>query len=332
MSQLEAEIREVPEVVARLAHRNRPALEALAERWTKARPGALFTLARGSSDAAATFALYRWAELGLAAGSLAPSLGGGAAPAPELRGAWLLAISQSGASEDLVRAARRLAPGAGMSLALCNRPESDLARAMELCLDQCAGIEHSIAATKSFQASLALVEAIATALVSGADAVPDRLAALAQGLVRADAPLEGAELLQGAASALVLSRGACLAAAQEVALKLKETAGLHAEAISAAEVMHGPRALAARGIAVLALVPTGEAGASTRAAADQLHTLGAKVARMDLAHCSGSGHGPAHFDAAVLVQSFYRVLLPLARARGQDPDAPPNLQKVTSTR
>ena len=332
MSQLAAEIEEVPQVVARLGQANGAQLAALATRWREARPGALFTLARGSSDAAATFALYRLAELGLVSGSLAPSLGGEGASAPALRGAWLLAISQSGASEDLVRAARRMAPGAGASIALCNRPDSALARALELCLDQCAGVEHSVAATKTFQASLALVEALAVTLAQGPAAVPVRLRDLGERLAAADAPLEGEEVLRGASSALVLSRGPSLAAAQEVALKLKEAASLHAEAISAAEVMHGPKALAARGIPVLALVPRGDAGKSTEAAARELASLGAKVARIDLARCQGAVDAPLAFDAPLLVQSFYRVLVPLARARGQDPDAPPHLHKVTSTR
>ena len=47
-------------------------------------------------------------------------------------------------------------------------------------------------------------------------------------------------LFAGAASLYIVGRGPGLSIALESALKLKETSGLHAEALSAAELLHGP--------------------------------------------------------------------------------------------
>jgi glutamine---fructose-6-phosphate transaminase (isomerizing) len=333
MSQLEAEIAEAGQAVGRVWEQNRALWPVLAARFAEQRPAALFTLARGSSDAAATFAAYRFAAgLGLLTGSLPPSLASVTAAPIDARRLWLLAISQSGQSADLVAALAHLrgSGAAQATLALVNQVASPLAQAAHWVIDQSAGPEISIAATKSFQASLAGVDALACAL-AGQDAGP-RLARLAQLLAAPPVLASQFEHLIRARSALVLARGPTLAAAQEVALKLKEAAGLHAEAVSAAEVMHGPKALAASGVTLLALLGRGSLGATTRAAALHLAELGAPVARLEVAADLDHKEVPSEHDPALLAQAFYLRLPALARARGQNPDQPPHLAKVTSTR
>jgi glucosamine--fructose-6-phosphate aminotransferase (isomerizing) len=250
----------------------------------------------------------------------------------DARRLWVLSISQSGQSADLVAALGHLrGPGAALAtVALVNQVESPLAKAAHWVIDQAAGPEVSIAATKSFQASLAGVDALACAL-AGQDGGP-RLARLAELLTAPPVAARDLEVLVRARSALVLARGPALAAAQEVALKLKEAAGLHAEAVSAAEVMHGPKALAASGVAVLALIGRGSLGATTRAAAAHLQKLGAPVATLEVAADLTHESAPGEHDPALLAQAFYLQLPALARARGLDPDRPPHLAKVTSTR
>ena len=67
------------------------------------------------------------------------------------------------------------------------------------------------------------------------------------------------ERIAAAKSAFVLGRGATFAIADEAALKLKETCAIHAEAFSAAEVLHGPAEIVAPGFLVLAFLPQDEA-------------------------------------------------------------------------
>ncbi len=328
MSQLEREIDEVPARVAEAFAANAARIAAFVAAEGGQPPAALFTIGRGSSDAAASFAAYRFAtDLGIPTGSLSPSLASVSGAQLRTGALWSLSISQSGKSEDIVRAQCAMAAGGAHTLALVNATDSPLARDAQLVLDQSAGPELSIAATKSVQASFALVDAL-VATLGGTDA-----AAMNAKLSRLleSPPVRASELgiLTTAPGAFVLGRGATLGTALEAALKLKETAGLHAEAISAAEVMHGPKALAGPDLAVLALIGTGPLGASTRAAADQLEQLGCPTARLEL---DLDDPDADRLAPALLLQAFYRRLPDLARARGHDPDSPPHLAKVTSTR
>jgi glucosamine--fructose-6-phosphate aminotransferase (isomerizing) len=141
----------------------------------------------------------------------------------------------------------------------------------------------------------------------------------------------------------VLGRGPGYAIAHEAALKLKETASLHAEACSGAEVLHGPLAIVDEGFPVLVFLPEDEArdtlqdtlgrlsaiGAAVfvASAGEIPGTLGGRVTRLPVAP---TGHPFTDPLAAIL--AFYRFVERLARLRGLDPDRPPHLQKVTRTR
>jgi len=83
--------------------------------------------------------------------------------------------------------------------------------------------------------------------------------------------------LARATSLYAVGRGTGLGAALEIALKLKETCRLHAEAFSAAELQHGPLALVDRGFPVLAVGQDDDSAATTRAAIARLVELGADV-------------------------------------------------------
>ena len=139
----------------------------------------------------------------------------------------------------------------------------------------------------------------------------------------------------------MLGRGPGLAAAQEAALKFKETCGLHAEAYSSAEVRHGPMALVGPGFPVLVFAQPDEAGAGTVAVAEEFARRGAQVwvaTSPGLPATAQAGRqlplmAVAHPALAPLVgvQSFYRAVNALALRRGHDPDQPPHLNKVTET-
>ena len=130
----------------------------------------------------------------------------------------------------------------------------------------------------------------------------------------------------------MLGRGLGLAAAQEAALKFKETCGLHAEAYSAAEVKHGSMALVGPGFPVLCFAQPDETEAGTLALAEEFRARGAQV-------WVSSAHGDLKLVAAphaacaplLTIQSFYRAINALALRRGHDPDVPPHLNKVTET-
>src|SRR5262249_47512703 len=133
----------------------------------------------------------------------------------------------------------------------------------------------------------------------------------------------------------VVARGLGLAIAQEAALKFKETCGLHAEAISAAELRHGPMALVGSGFPLLMFTQTAGSRAGVAQLASELAARGADVLLAG-ATAVGATRLPAQaahpvLEPLLLVQSFYRLANALALARGHDPDRPPHLNKVTET-
>lgn len=340
MTLIQAEAAEAPAMAERhLAELGAP-LRALGRTIRDRDPHVVITCARGSSDHAATFAKYLIeTRSGVPVASFAPSTASiYGTDWRRLEGALFLAISQSGRSPDLLLSAEAARAAGALVVAIVNDPGSPLAASAEIVLPMLAGPERSVAATKSFIASLLLVAGITAAWREDA-ALADAIAAAPETLRRAWALDWSAALppLREADSLYVLGRGLTLAVAQEAALKLKETCAIHAEAHSAAEVKHGPMAIVGPAMPVLMLVPEGEAGVLFAPLARDFADRGAAV-------MMAGGAEPGTLSLPVLpglhpalapiaaIQSFYGFAAELSLARGLDPDRPPSLSKVTRTR
>ena len=331
------EAAESPQRVRAQLAANREALARLASSLRQQQPRAVVTCARGSSDHAATFARYLIeTRLGVLTASAAPSVSSVYAAKPDLEGTVFLAISQSGASPDLLAAAAAARLAGARVIALVNAERSPLAGLAHDLVPLCAGAETSVAATKSFIASLAAV----THLVAHWARDGELLAALEHAPEQLEAAWqldwqEAARRLEPARSAYVIGRGLGLGIAQEAALKLKETCGLHAEGVSAAEVRHGPMALVQGGFPVLVFSQDDETRAGVAALVTDLAARGADVMLAGASHARALSlpavEAHAVIEPMLIAQSFYRMVNALALARGRNPDAPPNLQKVTET-
>jgi glutamine---fructose-6-phosphate transaminase (isomerizing) len=314
-------------------------LAALISRLHRCPPRLVVTCARGSSAHAATFAKHLFElRLGLPAAAAAPNIATVYRRALNLEGQLFLAISQSGRSDDLIETAAMARSAGAITVALVNDPDSPLAGASEVVLPLSAGIERSVAATKSFVASLAALLQLTALWVndpimqSAHARLPNRLAEAGQ--------LDWHEALAAlgrAESMITIGRGPTLAVAREAALKLKETCELHAEAFSAAEFRHGPIALVSSAFPILAFSPGDEATASLTALVADLRRKGA-CALIAEPGSAQSGRLPVlaadhpDADAICMIQSFYALLVRLAAERGTDADQPRHLQKVTRTR
>ncbi len=333
-----SEIREIPDVAARLLDvSDKPLAEA--GKAIRARdPRFLVTVARGSSDHAASFMKYA-IELtaGIPVASIGPSVTSIYGARLRLAGSACLAISQSGKSPDIVAMAEAARQGGSLTVALTNTADSPLARACDHAIDIKAGVEKSVAATKTFVNS-AVAGLALLAHCTGDSVLLAALAELPRHLrtaIECDwMDLAGA--LTGAGSLFILGRGPSFAIANEAALKFKETCGMHAEAYSAAEVMHGPLALVRPGFPVLALAARDRSEPSIAEAADLLHDKeAAAFATTDLARkakrlpFAATGHPLT--DPLTLIVSFYAFVEAFARHRGLNPDEPRNLRKVTET-
>ena len=297
----------------------------------------MVTCARGSSDHAATVAKYRIeTRLAVPTSSAAPSVSSLYDARPNLAGALCLAISQSGASPGLLAAVRKAREAGARIVALVNAEHSPLEGLADELVPLSASVETSVAPTKSFIASLAAIIHL-VACWSGDRAMSEALRKAPRQLERAWSLDWGAALepLVAAIDLCVVGRGLGLGVTQDVALKLKETCGLRAEAVSAAELLHGPMSLVTAGFPVLIFTQSDEAGASIEMLAVALTARRANVmiAGSRCPQALQLPAEPAHppIEPMLLIQTFYRLANALSLARGLDPDHPPHLRKVTET-
>lgn len=332
-----AEAAQAAAAVARQRAANADRVAALAERLRASPPRAVLTCARGSSDHAATFARYLIeTRLGIITASQAPSIASVYRVAPRAEASLCLAISQSGRSPDLIAIVESLGGAGAHVAALVNAEESPLAQMADSFLPLCAGPEIDVAATKSYVATLAAITDLVAAWSEDEE--------LSEALSEAPALLEQAwrcdwpvlvERFRDCRGLYVIGRGLGLGIAEEAALKLKETCGLHAEAFSAAEVRHGPMALVGPDFPLLVFRQSDE----TQEGIDDL--VADVVSRGGEVLVAGPATGgaiplptpSAHpaIEPMLQIQSFYRAANALSLARGLDPDAPPHLAKVTET-
>jgi glutamine---fructose-6-phosphate transaminase (isomerizing) len=334
--QMQSEWREAPSAVRRQHAALVEPLAALVSQLRQKPPVVVVTCSRGSSAHAATFAKHlieRYLRIPVA--EAAPNIAAVYRQQLLLKDQLFLAISQSGRSDDLVEQARAARAVGAVTACLVNDVTSPLADACEFVLPMDAGSEHSVAATKTFVASLAALMQLAAAWMDSEEfraalaRLPDRLTAATE--LDWSAALT---VLAGLPSLVTIGRGPTLPIAREAALKFKETCNLHAEAFSGAEFLHGPVALVSTRYPLLLFMPTDMAQAGMRELARDLRAKGAAVLAADLERGSLPTLPPEHpeADAICLIQTFYGLIVQLAALLGTDVDQPRHLQKVTRTR
>ncbi len=342
-----ADIAEQPEGYARLLEPDRlAALAAIAQQIVAWQPRHVVFTARGTSDHAALYAAYLTEiRLNIPAALASPSAVTVYGARPDLRDALVIGVSQSGGSADLVEVVRVARESGAQTLAVTNNPESPLAGAAELHIDIAAGHERAVAATKTYTAEL-LALLLLIEGVRGGNGLPDgdveaelhRLPALAAEVLDDPTPAQLAPRYRFAGRVVTTGRGYAYPTARETALKLMETSYLAALAFSGADLLHGPLAMADPDVPVLAVVGNGPGGGAMREVLAKLGERRADVVAI----------GPSDADGAALristpdvderyaplldILPLQRMALALALARGEDPDAPRGLNKVTVTR
>lgn len=329
------ETAEAAGVVERLLSDEAAAIRTLAARLRSLPPPVITTAGRGSSDHAATYFKYLFEIVaGIPVASIGPSVASVYRAELQLRGAAHFTVSQSGASPDIVALQAAAGRGGALTVAFVNVTDSPLAREADVVIPLHAGEEQSIAATKSFVAACTALAAFAAAYAGDAP-MEGALRSLPAALSSPSADgIEARDLLAGAASIYTAGRGPAFAIALEAALKAKETAAIHAEAFSLAEVMHGPARLAGDALPVIAFLPDDAALANGREGATRLARLGSPVIRISSepdADIRVVPAGSGLIDPIVMIAAYYRLIERVAWERGHDPDAPLNLAKVTRT-
>lgn len=341
MSNMLFEALESPEVVSAILADKESAAE-LSRALASSPPRVVLTVARGSSDHAASyFAYLAMRTMGVPVTSLPLSLATHHGAVMRANGQLAIAFSQSGRSPDLLASMQMLTKAGSATVAVVNEQGSPLEALCGRVLPVLAGPETSIAATKSYVGMLTrsaqLVEMWARcweipSTISGKlDRLPDTL----HDAAKADWS-HAVERLTDAQRMFVIGRGAGLAVAMEAALKLKETSGIHAEAFSSAEVRHGPMEIVDCGFPLLVFAPDGPEQADLVQLALDMRARGAtvilaapeSVAKRDVPLVST---GSVMLNPITAVLSFYVMAARLAVERGRNPDTPRFLKKVTET-
>jgi len=295
-------------------------------------------VARGSSDHAAVYGRYLLeAATGKPVSLAAPSLHTLYGIAADYRGQLVIAVSQSGATPEIVRTLEALQDAGGSGLAITNEPDSPLAHAAAEVVELDMGEERAVPATKTVTGQFTAFAMFAAALGRAPftqdelDAVPDALRAV---LDDPSVVTAAAGALVDASQLIIVARGYLYAAALETALKIKETCSLLADGYSAADLRHGPIAAVTAGLPVVAFCVPGPAEADVMSLVEELRARQAKVLVVgsgDRADVWLPPDVPEPLAPIVAVVRGQQLAHDLAVALGHDPDSPVGLSKITAT-
>jgi glucosamine--fructose-6-phosphate aminotransferase (isomerizing) len=344
-SHLYREIHEQPAVLRQLIEREHHVIRRLAAAIRARQVDYVVIAARGTSDNAGRYAQYLFGAVNQLVVALAtPSLFSIYKQPPRFGNALVIGISQSGKSPDIVSVLAEARRQGALTAAITNFPDSDLGRQTEHVIMLHAGEEKSIAATKTYTASLAAIAALSAELAQQAamqealESVPDTIA---ETLKLSDEIGQVVERYRYMNECVVLGRGYNYATAFELALKLKELTYTIAEPYSSADFMHGPLALIEHGFPAIVIAPNGvvlpemqefiqtlkQRQAEVIAISDDLATLALARQPLQLPRTV-----PEWLSPLVSIIPGQLFALHLAKVRDFDPDHPRGLRKVTETR
>ncbi|MBA0051514.1 SIS domain-containing protein [Streptomyces sp. AJS327] len=358
---MSGEMAEQPAVLRRLLDRESgaesgpggtPTIREVAERIAAKNPRFVLLTARGTSDNAALYAKYLLeVMLGKPCGLTSMSTTTAYGARQDLTDCLVITVSQSGGSPDLVASAKSARDAGAITLAVTNNADSPLAAVCEHHIDVLAGPEKALPATKTYTAELLalylFVDGMRAWAEGGADSgrgleqareLPELAAAV---LARQDEVRALAARYRFAERMVLTSRGYGYPTAKEAALKLMETSYIPALSYSGADLLHGPLAMVDNISPVIAVVTDGKGGEALRPVLDRLRDRGADLVVIGSASAVEGASAGFALPTERLAEELQPIveILPLQMlayevtiARGQDPDAPRSLAKVTETR
>ncbi len=320
---------EAPQVIANQLSQNDERCILLGEKIRHFKPEFVYIIGRGSSDHAGVFAKYLIeVELGLPVCAAAPSVASIYGKTLTFDRALVIAISQSGRSPDILQQTQAAKSAGALCIALVNDQTSPLANSVDFVLPLYANAEYSVAATKSYLATLSALLHLVTHW-GQLQEMRCALKSLPKYMQQAiDAPSQlSSEFIKSIEQCVVLGRGFGYAISREIALKLKEVCGIHAEAFSSAEFLHGPIALAEKSLSVIDVSVQDESFTSHTKQIDEVKNRGGTVLTL-----TQSSHDiNARLAPLTILQRFYIDLERAAIELGRNPDKPAGLKKITQT-
>ncbi|MEV8324802.1 SIS domain-containing protein [Kitasatospora sp. NPDC056731] len=336
-----AEMAEQPAVLQRILDEGAPKIRQIAAEIAARNPRFVLLTARGTSDNAALYAKYLIEILlGKPAGLTSMSTTTAYGAKPDLTDVLVVTVSQSGGSPDLVASTKAAREAGAITLAVTNNASSPLAEVSEFHIDVLAGPEKALPATKTYTAELLALYLLVEGLRGGDGAAAKELPGLAAGVLARHAEVKAlAERYRFAQRLVITSRGYGYPTAREAALKLMETTYIPASPFSGADLLHGPLAMVDNVSPVIAIVPDGKGGEALQPVLDRLRGRGADLvvvgqqAQVDAASAGFvlPAGVPEEVQPILEILPLQLLAYEVTIARGQDPDAPRALAKVTET-
>lgn len=338
------EIHEQPQVLERLLRNECNLTRDIAAQIRTRDINHVVIAARGTSDNAARYANYVLGARNRIVVSLAtPSLFSIYHQPPNLEHTLVLGISQSGKSPDIVSVIAEGRRQNALTVAITNFTDSALAQEADHVINLHAGVEQSVAATKTYTCELATIALLSCCLaeddqaMSELQAVPELVAAT---LKTEESIGHLTERYRYMEQCVVIGRGFNYATAFELALKLKELSYTMVEAYSSADFLHGPFALVDQGFPVILIAPSGQMQAEMAQFAQQLLKRRAELliisdSQAMLARAKTPLHLPAvapeWLSPLITIISGQLFAMHLSHTRGYNVDQPRGLHKVTET-
>ncbi|MEM7130075.1 MAG: SIS domain-containing protein [Chloroflexota bacterium] len=338
------EIHQQPQVIENLLQQEHAQAQALANQIRQRNITHVVIAARGTSDNAARYANYvLGARNGIIVSLATPSLFSIYRQPPILKNALVLGISQSGKSPDIVSVVAEGRRQGALTAAITNFSDSDLAQEADFVLNLQAGLEQSVAATKTYTSELAAIALLSCCLAQEDQAMSalQKMPQLVNETLQINQALpQLTERYRYMEQCVVIGRGFNYATAFELALKLKELTYTMVEPYSSADFLHGPLALIDQGFPVIVVAPSGQMHSEMEAFLVPLMER-----RAELIVISDSGTLLAQAQTPLQLPSDIPEWLSpvasivpgqlfamhLAATRGYSVDQPRGLNKVTET-
>jgi glucosamine--fructose-6-phosphate aminotransferase (isomerizing) len=343
---LYSEILEQPARLENLLRDQRKTVEEIAGAIKARSISYVFLAARGTSDNAGRYANYLLGAMNrLPLAMATPSLFTYYQRPPNLKGALVIGISQSGQSPDIVSVIKEGKRQGCLTLAITNVPESPLAAEADFTLDLQTGPELAVAATKTYTAELMVIAMLSAELNDDRASwqALEKVPAWVSDTLKHDQTIsEAAQRYRYMQQCVILGRGFNYSTAFEWALKLKELTYVAAEPYSSADFQHGPIAIVARGFPVMAVIMAGNVAESLMPLLNHLkQDLLAElvvISNMEQALSIGkiglsiSREIPESLTPLVSIVPAQLFSYHLTLAKGFDPEKPRTISKVTETR
>lgn len=344
MTIFQDEIFQQPQVFKNLIELQQDQIVTLASHLRKKHPKFILIAARGTSDNAATYAKYLFSSIAAIPTGLAiPSLYTIYNQPPDLQNGIVIGISQSGQGTDIVEVIKHARTKGVPTLAITNDETSPLAEIAEYAINIKAGREKAVAASKTYTGQLLAL----ALLIAGWVEDNQKLREISH------LPEWGEKALQQHASArawakwiadakrmVVLARGYNHCSSYETALKIKELTYSSADAYSAADFHHGPKAMLEKDFPVIAIAPQDKTLADMQTLINEVMEQEVRlgiISNVDEILAKGqhnlqiAAEIPAWLSPIVAIIPAQLLALELAIAKGLDVDNPRGLKKVTLT-